>query len=118
MLSEFADFKQEMLNCPSTSHADDNTEIVEDDTNVFSMYDPWTKGLMLNPVRNKNCGHHYDRDSVMAAIKDSLSVKCPIVGCVSNIFVQHNHLVSNEALKQRIHTYKAQQGEEVTNDDN
>ncbi|KAH8399537.1 hypothetical protein KR215_000046, partial [Drosophila sulfurigaster] len=102
LLSEFADFKQEMLNCPSTSNADDDTEIVEDDANVCSMYDPWTKGLMLNPVRNTKCGHHYDRDSVMAAIKDNFSVKCPIVGCVSKIFVQPNHLVSNEALKTRI----------------
>ncbi|KAH8387600.1 hypothetical protein KR093_008083, partial [Drosophila rubida] len=109
--TEFKEFKQEMVTNNSTRNDDAETvELDENDNdNICSMYDPWTKGLMMNPVRNIKCGHHYDRDSVMAIIKDNLSVRCPIVGCASKTYVQPNQLVLNEALQKRIRVFKAQQ---------
>ncbi|XP_034103912.1 E3 SUMO-protein ligase NSE2 [Drosophila albomicans] len=120
LCTEFKDFKQELMNNPSASNANANdidAEVIEQDDNaICSMYDPWTKDLMLNPVRNIKCGHNYDRASVMAVIKDRLNVRCPIVGCASKTYVQPNHLVPNEALQERIRVYKAQQDDDE--DDN
>ncbi|KAH8269894.1 hypothetical protein KR044_000600, partial [Drosophila immigrans] len=120
--SEFKEFKQQLThnNNTSTSNADDvhiEAEIAEQSDDVCSMYDPWTKGLMLNPVRNIKCGHHYDRDSVMAVIKDTMSVHCPIVGCAIKAYVHPNHLVPNQALQKKIRSYKAQQDEHEYEDD-
>ncbi|KAH8265393.1 hypothetical protein KR038_005692 [Drosophila bunnanda] len=75
----------------------DDDLIVEDDLEaggeIFSMYDPWSKALMRNPVRNTNCRHLYDRDSVYAVIKDNIGIRCPVLGCANKKYIQPGHLV-------------------------
>ncbi|KAL7745197.1 hypothetical protein ACLKA6_008248 [Drosophila palustris] len=114
--AEYKDFKREILgnlNASNASGCNDGEaeimEIMETGDTACSMYDPWTKGLMLNPVRNIKCGHHYDRDSVMSVIKSNMSVRCPVVGCASKNYIQPNHLQADVALQQKIIEHQAEQ---------
>lgn len=45
---------------------DDDIEMTQDDINVI---DPFTKKRMTDPVKNKACGHIYDRESVTQLLK-------------------------------------------------
>ncbi|KAH8291904.1 hypothetical protein KR054_002041 [Drosophila jambulina] len=85
---------------------DDNDIIVEDDLDaggeIFSMYDPWSKALMRNPVRNTHCRHLYDRDSVYAVIKDNIGIRCPVLGCANNKYIQPGHLVRDPKVQKII----------------
>ncbi|XP_032580765.1 E3 SUMO-protein ligase NSE2 isoform X2 [Drosophila sechellia] len=69
---------------------------------VFSLYDPWSKALIKNPVRNKICGHVYDRDSVMLIIKDNIGIRCPVLGCANRSYIQPVHLVKDHDLQQKL----------------
>lgn len=40
--------------------------MTQDEINVI---DPFTKKRMTDPVKNKACGHVYDRESAMAVLK-------------------------------------------------
>ncbi|XP_033171643.1 E3 SUMO-protein ligase NSE2-like [Drosophila mauritiana] len=69
---------------------------------VFSLYDPWSKALIKNPVRNKICGHVYERDSVMLIIKDNIGIRCPVIGCANRSYIQPVHLVKDHDLQQKL----------------
>ena len=45
---------------------DDDIEMTQDDINVI---DPFTKRRMTDPMKNKVCGHVYDRESVISVLK-------------------------------------------------
>lgn len=45
---------------------DDDIEMTQDDINVI---DPFTKKRMTDPVKNKVCGHVYERDSITSILK-------------------------------------------------
>ncbi|KAH8295784.1 hypothetical protein KR018_008913 [Drosophila ironensis] len=81
---------------------DDDDVVVQGNVAVFSVYDPWTKTLMRNPVRNKKCGHIYDRDSVMATIKDNLSISCPYMGCLNSAYIHPADLVEDSEAREKI----------------
>ncbi|XP_034484201.1 E3 SUMO-protein ligase NSE2 [Drosophila innubila] len=125
LTSEYKEFKDELvgnLNASTASGSNSNVEaeimeIMESGNTACSMYDPWTKGLMLNPVRNIKCGHHYDRDSVMSVIKNNMSVRCPVVGCVTKIYIQPNHLQADLTLQQKINEHKADQAALLSSED-
>ncbi|KAH8327561.1 hypothetical protein KR074_000781 [Drosophila pseudoananassae] len=118
-LNEFKNIKQAIeaaakLNNPQTSSGnnrdlprseddeDDDIQIQGNSNDVFSIFDPWTKEVMLHPVRNTKCGHVYDRDSVMRIIKESLSTRCPVLGCGSKHYLHPNMLVEDEEIRQRV----------------
>lgn len=48
------------------SQCDDDDIVMEGD---IVYIDPITKKPLENPVRNKKCGHNYERDSIIEAIK-------------------------------------------------
>ena len=50
---------------PDESH-DDDLQFTQDIVNVI---DPFTKQRMTDPMKNKTCGHVYDRESVNAMLK-------------------------------------------------
>ncbi|KAH8251059.1 hypothetical protein KR026_008481 [Drosophila bipectinata] len=117
--TEFKNIKQEIeaaakLNTLQTSSGsnrdlprngddeDDDIQIQGNSDDVFSIYDPWTKEVMLHPVRNTKCGHVYDRDSVMRIIKENLSTRCPVLGCGSKSYLHPNMLVEDEEIRQRV----------------
>ncbi|EDW41888.1 E3 SUMO-protein ligase NSE2 [Drosophila sechellia] len=69
---------------------------------VFSLYDPWSKALIKKPIRNKMCGHIYDRDSVMPIIMDNFGIRCPVLGCANRSYIQPDHLVEDSNVQQKI----------------
>lgn len=103
LTTEYKQFKKEILGESNVAEADD-IEVV----NVVSMYDPWSKALMVDPVRNTKCGHYYDRESVTALIKDNNTVRCPVAGCASKAYIDFNSLEAERALLERISKYKAE----------
>lgn len=104
LTTEYKKFKEEILGVSNDAEADD-IEVV----NIVSMYDPWSKALMVDPVLNTKCGHYYDRESVTAMIKDNNSVRCPVAGCASKSYIDLNSLKADGALLERIRNYKAEQ---------
>ncbi|EDW97360.1 E3 SUMO-protein ligase NSE2 [Drosophila yakuba] len=79
---------------------------------IFSLYDPWSKALMKNPVRNKVCGHIYDRDSVMLIIKDNIGILCPVLGCANKTYIQPAHLVEDANVRQKVQLRMAEEIED------
>jgi SUMO ligase MMS21 Smc5/6 complex component len=64
---------------------------------------PYTGQEMKHPMRNKHCGHNYDRDG----IKDLLHhrgnrAKCPVGGCPNDKPIEMSHLEENKELKRFI----------------
>lgn len=94
---------------------DDDDLIIEgvEDTGgeIFSLYDPWSKALMKNPVRNKMCGHIYDRDSVMLIIKDNIGIRCPVLGCANKTYIQPAHLVEDANVRRKVRQQMAEEAE-------
>ncbi|XP_016983851.1 E3 SUMO-protein ligase NSE2-like [Drosophila rhopaloa] len=79
---------------------------------IYSLYDPWSKELMKNPVRNTKCGHIYDRDSVMLIIKDNIGIRCPVLGCANKTYIQPVHLVEDAKVRQKVRQQMAEEAEE------
>nr|NP_001261988.1 quijote, isoform B [Drosophila melanogaster]NP_648987.1 quijote, isoform A [Drosophila melanogaster]AOQ13738.1 qjt-PA [synthetic construct]AAF49334.2 quijote, isoform A [Drosophila melanogaster]AAW32044.1 CG13732 [Drosophila melanogaster]AAW32045.1 CG13732 [Drosophila melanogaster]AAW32047.1 CG13732 [Drosophila melanogaster] len=91
------------VNDQANGTAYDEDLIMEDSgSEVFSFYDPWSKALIKNPMRNKMCGHIYDRDSVMPIIMDRIGIRCPVLGCANLCYIQPDHLVQDANVQQKI----------------
>ncbi|XP_017134096.1 E3 SUMO-protein ligase MMS21-like [Drosophila elegans] len=69
---------------------------------VFSPYDPWTKALLKNPVRNTICGHIYDRDVVHGLIKNNTGIRCPVAGCANRTYIHPPHLIEDAEIKKQM----------------
>ncbi|XP_068151694.1 uncharacterized protein [Drosophila tropicalis] len=83
----------------------DDIEMVDTEGDIFSLYDPWSKCLLRNPVKNSICGHIYDSESVKlvnSVIKDTFTVCCPILGCNNKNYIRPSHLIVDEELRQKI----------------
>ncbi|EDW86240.1 uncharacterized protein Dwil_GK19230 [Drosophila willistoni] len=95
---------ENMNDIPEESGARDNDdlEMVATDGDIFSLYDPWSKCLLRNPVKNSICGHIYDSESVNSVIKDNLSTRCPILGCNNRDFITPSHLIVDNELCERV----------------
>uniref|UniRef100_A0A1A8QTG0 E3 SUMO-protein ligase NSE2 n=1 Tax=Nothobranchius rachovii TaxID=451742 RepID=A0A1A8QTG0_9TELE len=72
---------------------------------------PLTQVEMENPVKNKKCNHHYDKNAILGLIKTRNSQKkkcrCPVVGC-ANTDVRQSDLIQDQVLWRRIQSYKRQ----------
>ncbi|XP_049865870.1 E3 SUMO-protein ligase NSE2-like [Pectinophora gossypiella] len=64
--------------------------------------DPITKKPISDPVKNKICGHIYEKESIYKFISLKNRIKCPVVGCANTQHIQHQHLLSDEELKFRM----------------
>ena len=42
---------------------------------------PITRREMVRPVRNRACGHVYDREGIEALMRQNADTRCPVVGC-------------------------------------
>lgn len=84
---------------------DDNEEIVAVSQNINNI-DPITKLPIVEPVKNKICGHVYEKSSIMQLLKRKGKTKCPIAGCIAADQVQVEDLISDYTLK-RILSEKA-----------
>ncbi|OCT77160.1 hypothetical protein XELAEV_18032356mg [Xenopus laevis] len=74
---------------------------------------PITQMDMTNPVKNKVCGHTYEKEAIERMIQDrhqkKKRVKCPKVGCVHSD-MQISDLVPDTALKRTIDILNKQKG--------
>ncbi|WAR26754.1 NSE2-like protein [Mya arenaria] len=68
---------------------------------------PYTGMDMVHPVRNKLCGHNYEREGIMQYIKQrKKKAKCPLSGCGNEKPVEESDLVENKELKRYIEKNK------------
>ncbi|EDV47000.1 E3 SUMO-protein ligase NSE2 [Drosophila erecta] len=127
-IAQFKNFKKTVESTAAQAGADVNGQangaahdedliiegIEETGGEIFSLYDPWSKALMQNPVRNKMCGHIYDRDSVMLIIKDKIDIRCPVLGCANETYIQPAHLVEDAIVRQKVRQRMAEEVEDDT----
>ncbi|XP_011506292.1 PREDICTED: E3 SUMO-protein ligase NSE2-like [Ceratosolen solmsi marchali] len=71
---------------------DDDIQITENDINII---DPFTKKRMIDPVKNKICGHVYDRESTIYILQIKKDTRCPVIGCINKQFILEENLVSD-----------------------
>ncbi|XP_023306579.2 E3 SUMO-protein ligase NSE2-like [Lucilia cuprina] len=110
--SDFKNFKQQLLQIAqameqdSEAAAGNNATRIESDDFVMeseiNVYDPLTKQRMQNPVRNTLCKHHYERSSILEAIKINKRLRCPVAGCFNKEYVIQQHLVDDNVFKIRL----------------
>ncbi|KAH8394433.1 hypothetical protein KR222_005254, partial [Zaprionus bogoriensis] len=104
LTSEYKEFKKSILGEASVAD-NDTVEVVT----AVSMFDPWSKALMVNPVRNTKCGHYYDLDSVTAVLGHGNDVRCPVAGCASKSYIRLDILQPDKDLLNKIQSYRAVQ---------
>lgn len=77
--------------------------------------DPFTNKKIRNPVKNKTCGHVYDKRGVFAYIQSRTGTKtrprCPTIGC-SNKHLRKEDLEEDDDMRRRIDRNRALNGEE------
>jgi len=73
--------------------------------------DPITKQPLKNPVKNKICGHVYERATVNEAIELNKRMRCPTLGCSNQQFVQKEHLEEDRALFMKLRIMRQQEKE-------
>ncbi|XP_017114812.1 E3 SUMO-protein ligase NSE2-like [Drosophila elegans] len=127
-MAEFKNFKRAVQaaaasygSAEDTGHAANGTAAHDDDLiiegieetggEIFSLYDPWSKALMKNPVRNTVCGHIYDRDSVMPLIKNNIGIRCPVLGCANRSYIHPAHLIEDAKVRAKVLQQMAEEAE-------
>lgn len=108
LTTEYKEFKKQILAVSNVADTDDVFIV-----NAVSLYDPWSKALMVNPVRNTNCGHYYDLESAEAAIKHNRKVRCPVAGCASKSYIELKNLEPDSALLEKTKNYRAQREAQI-----
>ncbi|XP_060631848.2 E3 SUMO-protein ligase NSE2 [Anolis sagrei] len=84
-------------------------ELVDEDIAVtqsqMNFICPITQNEMMNPVRNKVCGHAYGEEAILQLLRNRERLKkkvcCPTIGC-NNRNVRRSDLVPDEVLKRTI----------------
>ena len=71
----------------------DDEEIITVAQNINNI-DPITKLPIVKGVKNKICGHIYEKSSITQLIARNPKTKCPIAGCVAADYVHLDDLIS------------------------
>ncbi|XP_029307532.1 E3 SUMO-protein ligase NSE2 [Cottoperca gobio] len=108
----FKDSIKNSLNQANQESAE-NTEELDEDIAVtqtqVNFTCPLTQVEMVNPMKNKKCGHHYDEGAILSMIKARHSQKkkcrCPVVGC-GNADVKQSDLIPDQILRRKIQSQK------------
>lgn len=71
------------LNEPKTSDGADDDEIavIQGGGTRSSLKCPITCALMENPMKNKVCGHVYEKHAILVHIRNDRLKNCPVTGC-------------------------------------
>ncbi|XP_037951135.1 E3 SUMO-protein ligase NSE2-like [Teleopsis dalmanni] len=71
----------------------------------LNKFDPLSKKKMVDPVKSTVCGHHYEKETIIAYIKqlkkDKRSCVCPVSGCMNNK-MQLKELQDDPVFKEQI----------------
>lgn len=87
---------------------EDDLEVVRNQTDdVHALKCPVTGMLFKDPVRNKVCGHTYDRAGLMQLLNNRKST-CPIPGC-SNNKLSLDQVEDDEEMKLKVKRYLARE---------
>ena len=113
--TEFKEFKKRLgdmatLNLGAAANANASSSsgagrMESDDVvmeSAINIIDPLTKLRMKDPVRNKICGHHYDKSTILESIKINKRLRCPVAGCGHKQFVKADDLVDDHVMRLRI----------------
>jgi len=123
---QFSAFQKLLEEKPTRSQGDDVEEVISRRTNI--LVDPLTKKPIENAVKNKTCGHVYDKKSFLDYL-GSRNPKCPYMGCANRTILNQNSVEEDtetndmiQNLKTRSATQRRWEGkpwekEEEKNDD-
>lgn len=92
---------------PGPSNLTSGHEVIDEDLIVTqaqaSVKCPYTGQEMVNPVKNKHCGHSYDLDGILEFIKNKKKkARCPVSGCINEKPLDEGDLIENKELKRLI----------------
>ena len=96
--------KQQLQQVPGGEAVNDAEE--EDDNNMYKEENvcikcPYTQQVMKEPMRNKLCGHSYEKEAIEEYMsRMSLDAKCPVIGCTNTLNAQDVEV--NSQLKVKI----------------
>ena len=95
--------KEKLREQTSNANIDDDIEIEISNTESSNEYTgPITQALMKIPMRNKVCGHVYDKQGIMSHLRSKRT--CPIPGC-RNQSMNMGQLELDEELQMKIRRY-------------
>ncbi|XP_029602787.1 E3 SUMO-protein ligase NSE2 isoform X2 [Salmo trutta] len=109
---KMASFKENVRNALKTGNpeaAENMEEELDEDIAVtqseVNFTCPLTQVEMVNPMKNRKCNHHYDRDAITGMIKarqnQKKKLRCPVVGC-GNTDVKQGDLILDQIMKRQI----------------
>jgi len=88
---------------PPVDDDDDDVIMTQEEVGIKC---PYTQQVMKDPVRNKHCGHNYEKVAIMEFIArrrgKTNNAKCPYAGCGNPIPLMMEDLVDNAELKAHI----------------
>ena len=74
----------------------------------LNFIDPISKKPIVDPVKNKNCGHSYEKSTILELISKNPNLRCPMVGCrITSI--KKSDLVDDPEFKRQIEKQQQQQ---------
>lgn len=82
-------------------HQDDEIESV---VAFIPPTDPITKAAIRHPVKNKECGHIYERDTILEIISKR-NTRCPYLGCPAVHYILKSNLVEDGEMRKKIENY-------------
>merc|ERR1712200_127364 len=98
---------------PPPDSSDDDLIVVKTEHNTI---DPITKKEIEEPVKNKLCGHVYEKSSIYSMIElarsQSKSVRCPYLGCNQKDFTKKD-LLKDKEVKEHIEKVRDEREEEA-----
>ncbi|KAM4706202.1 E3 SUMO-protein ligase NSE2 [Rhinophrynus dorsalis] len=117
---QFKDQLREMrkqMGLPQDEEREEAFEDVDEDIAVtqsqLNFTCPITQLEMTNPVKNKVCGHTYEREAIERMIQNrhrkKKAARCPKIGC-DHSDVQISDLVPDTSLKRAIESHNKQKG--------
>ncbi|XP_003219443.1 E3 SUMO-protein ligase NSE2 [Anolis carolinensis] len=93
---------------PDLELVDEDIAVTESQVNFIC---PITQKEMMNPVRNKVCGHTYGEEAILQLLRNreqrKKKVCCPTIGC-NNRNVRRSDLVPDEVLRRTIDSQSKQ----------
>uniref|UniRef100_A0A1B0AF63 E3 SUMO-protein ligase NSE2 n=1 Tax=Glossina pallidipes TaxID=7398 RepID=A0A1B0AF63_GLOPL len=99
--ADYRNFSASLARMHEEYSANANDASTSDDMMIeeqICIKDPLTKLTMQNPVKNRKCGHHYEKSSIVNHINGG-GQRCPVVGCANKSYITNADLVDDPLFK-------------------